>query len=777
VNSLVRFIALGAVCLAAACGDNNNKPDEVSVVLFAAAPDAIEAGQSTKLLYVVEPKTATVTITGLGDVSGKTQSMVTPTATTMYKLTAVNGKATATADVTVTVGPQNALGFKVEPASATPTAGDQLAVTVTAISGDGTTAPGYRGTAHLASTDTAAVLPADFQFAAADAGVKQVMVTLKTAGAATLTANDTVKVGSQGSATVTVQAAAASVYQLTTLPATATAGQPLALTITARDAFGNVATSYAGQVNLTSTDATDVLPAAGGFTSGVRTVSLAFVKAGSHIATVQDAAATIASVDTSSVQIDAATPFRITTTVANPSTTAGTAEAFSAQLVDVYGNVCTNYTGTMHFVSNDAAAAVPTDYTFTAGDAGKHDFSVTLKTAGTESVFLSDTANAAFTGSATWTVGAGAAATCVAAQAPASAVAGSLVGMTIVVRDAFGNLATTYGGTMTMTATDPRATLPVAVTYVPADAGAKAVSVALFTAGSQTVTATDVANAALTCAAPITVNPAAAKIVLGMPPNANAGYVVNVAVAVKDIYDNALPGYTGTVTFTSSDTGAGHSTPAPLVFSGSEGGVGSTVVLFVTMGPQTLSATDAGTPVATGTASSTVHGLVYTAPSNGRVRLVANAAQSNAQVIQLDLVANERLEQSDNFDVGPGSFAAGMNLPLDTTRTDGAAATFIEGNALPGGQTAVAAKLGADHVFYAGVAIKRVAGDLLSQGVEVEAGQVFFSLRLKLAAAGLPGTVFDGAQPQPLFRASVRDQFGDDFVSQADVGLGKLEIK
>jgi hypothetical protein len=37
--------------------------------------------------------------------------------------------------------------------------------------------------------------------------------------------------------------------------------------------------------------------------------------------------------------------------------------------------------------------------------------------------------------------------------------------------------------------------------------------------------------------------------------------------------------------------------------------------------------------------------------------------------------------------------------------------------------------------------------------------------------------VFDGAQPTAMFRAAVRDQFGDDFVGQGDFGVGKLEIR
>ena len=197
--------------------------------------------------------------------------------------------------------------------------------------------------------------------------------------------------------------------------------------------------------------------------------------------------------------------------------------------------------------------------------------------------------------------------------------------------------------------------------------------------------------------------------------------------------------------------------------------------------PERIAETSAGdSRYVSGSGASTVHGLVYTAPTSGRVRLVANAAQSNAQVVQLDLIANERLEVSSFFGGGPGSFAAGMNLPLDTTRAAADTTLFLPGAALPAGAGIRAAigRIGAtDHVLYTAISRKRVVGTPFNQETEVQAGQVFYSVRLKLQQAGTVGPVFDGAQPSPLFRAAVRDQYGDDFVSQSDFGLGKLEIR
>jgi hypothetical protein len=82
-------------------------------------------------------------------------------------------------------------------------------------------------------------------------------------------------------------------------------------------------------------------------------------------------------------------------------TTAGTAGNVTVTAKDRFGNTTTGYTGTVHFSSSDAQAWLPSDYTFTSADAGIHTFSVTLKTAGTQSITATDTANSSLTGSQT----------------------------------------------------------------------------------------------------------------------------------------------------------------------------------------------------------------------------------------------------------------------------------------------------------------------------------------------------------------------------------------
>jgi len=72
------------------------------------------------------------------------------------------------------------------------TAGVAGSVIVKAVDAGSHVVPGYRGRVHFTSSDSAATLPADYTFTAADAGSHTFSVTLKTAGTSSVTATDTV---------------------------------------------------------------------------------------------------------------------------------------------------------------------------------------------------------------------------------------------------------------------------------------------------------------------------------------------------------------------------------------------------------------------------------------------------------------------------------------------------------------------------------------------------------------------------------------------------------
>lgn len=73
----------------------------------------------------------------------------------------------------------------------------------------------------------------------------------------------------------------------------------------------------------------------------------------------------------------------------------------------VQGRRDTMYNTPVHFSSSDSAATLPIDYAFTAADAGSHTFSaITLKTAGKQSITVTDVIAASITATANVTVSA-----------------------------------------------------------------------------------------------------------------------------------------------------------------------------------------------------------------------------------------------------------------------------------------------------------------------------------------------------------------------------------
>ena len=123
--------------------------------------------------------------------------------------------------------------------------------TVTALDAFGNTATGYPGTIHFTSSDSQAVLPANYTFTAGDGGVHTFSATLKTAGSQSLIATDTATSSIAGTQTITVQPAAAGSLRVAGFPSPIQAGVAGNFTVTALDAFGNTATGYTGTIHFT----------------------------------------------------------------------------------------------------------------------------------------------------------------------------------------------------------------------------------------------------------------------------------------------------------------------------------------------------------------------------------------------------------------------------------------------------------------------------------------------------------------------------------------------
>ena len=177
-------------------------------------------------------------------------------------------------------------------ASTSEKAGASFNVTVTAENSSGVTDPGYTGTIHFSSSDVQAGLPANFTFTAADDGTYTFPVTLKTAGSQSVTATDTSNSAITGTLSgITVSPAAVSQFVLSGLSSSATAGVGQTLSVTAKDAYGNVATGYTGTVTFTSSDSQAILPSSTTFTTangGVHSFAITFETPGTQSVTVTD---------------------------------------------------------------------------------------------------------------------------------------------------------------------------------------------------------------------------------------------------------------------------------------------------------------------------------------------------------------------------------------------------------------------------------------------------------------------------------------------------------
>ena len=325
----------------------------------------------------------------------------------------VAGAQTITATDTATASITGALNVSVRPAAASklalttggayPTAGTPLSFTATALDQYGNTDTAYAGTVHFTSSDTSTgvALPAD---ATLTNGQGTFSATLIRAGVQTITATDNATASITGVLTVTVRAASATKFAASASTTTPTAGAAFSVTLKAQDQYGNTDTAYAGRAHFTSSDTSSgvVLPADSSLTNGQGTFSVTLTKAGAQTVTATDTAT--ASI-TGSVSVTVKPGAAASLTLGAPATaTANQSFYVTVTAKDRYGNVATGYRGTVQFTSSDLLATLPANYTFTAGDAGAHSFSVTLVTPPSESVTVTDTANASLTASAQITV-------------------------------------------------------------------------------------------------------------------------------------------------------------------------------------------------------------------------------------------------------------------------------------------------------------------------------------------------------------------------------------
>jgi hypothetical protein len=185
------------------------------------------------------------------------------------------------------------------------------------------------------------------------------------------------------------------------------------------------------------------------------------------------------------------------------SITAGISGTVTVTALNADGSVNTGYTGTVHFTSSDPQAVLPADTTLTNGTG---TFSVTLKTAGTQSITAVDTNNNGMAGSESGITVNAAAATHLVIAGPSSVPSNTSFSVTVTAVDAYGNRATGYRGTVHFSDSVSGANLPGNYTFTSTDAGVHTFTgLKLRTRGLQTITVTDTVNSSIAGTLNITV--------------------------------------------------------------------------------------------------------------------------------------------------------------------------------------------------------------------------------------------------------------------------------
>ncbi len=302
------------------------------------------------------------------------------------------------------------------------------------------------------------------------------------------------------------------------------------------------------------------------------------------------------------------------------SVTSGKSFLVEVEALDASNHIATGYTGAVTFSlgTTDSGATLPTPnpYTFKASDHGEHLFQFTLSAAGPQMIDVSGTPSSGttpLTASAATTVLPAPTLASLLIVTPEQAAIGVPAHVTIEALDGSGHLLRNFTGTVTLSTSDSAATgLPTTYTFTTPNGGVHTFNVTFNTDSSAgpptTVTAT---VGSITNQASLTVYPASTVTHFGIISNgiASLGNMTPVTVFALNAANQVVPGYVGTVTFSSSDALATASatkngTQTALgtftyTFQASDNGVHRFFITFGTAKSQSLTVTDNNSVTAT----------------------------------------------------------------------------------------------------------------------------------------------------------------------------------
>jgi parallel beta-helix repeat protein len=330
---------------------------------------------------------------------------------------------------------------------------------------------------------------------------------------ATDAANDTSEFAVPIAVTSTVTPPQAAGFRIDA-PATATAGVPFTVTVTALDAGNNVLTGYTGTVHFATTSPKFSLPADYTFTTGDNGVhtftnAVSLNTAGSRLVGISDTATGVSG-QSAAISVAPNVATHLLVKVPTPAQEA-IPQDVTVTALDAFENTATGYTGTIHFTSPDTLQ-LQADYPFTSGagaDNGVHAFKggVIFGHLGSVTVTATDRDTAAVTGSATGATGPGPA-DHFALSAPATVQPGKAFTFTVTAQDALNTTATGYNNAVSFSSSDPAAQLtliPGGATFLTNGQRTFTEGISLRTLGSQTLTASDFGNSSITGSTTLTV--------------------------------------------------------------------------------------------------------------------------------------------------------------------------------------------------------------------------------------------------------------------------------
>ncbi len=489
-----------------------------------------------------------------------------------------------------------------------------------------------------------------------------------TAGSQSITVADTRTMTATGSATVSVAAAAAATF-IVSAPTSATAGNALPVTITAQDAFGNIATGYGGTVHVTSTDPrASISPAIFAFASGMDIFNVTLYTANiPQTVTVTDTTTSSITGTSNAITVHsgAATHFFVASSSTSGTATAGKPITVTVVALDSYGNIVTNYAGTVHFTSTDAHAVLPANSILT--NSGGGIFSATLVTVGSpaQTITATDSSNSSITGTTGAITVTAAAASHFSIVAPASAVSGQPFIFTVEALDSYGNVATGYSGTVSFR-TEGSATLPAPSTLTN---GNGIFTATLKTFGNQTITGIDTTNSGISGTSNVITVPAAMTLdITGLPVTVTAGTAFTFTVTAAYSNNNTTTAYTGTVHFSSTDVLA--VLPADYTFTSADQGVHVfTNIKLATAGLETITASDTATAITGSAATSVEAGAVSSLTVSAPNTVTAGTSISNVTVTAQDSFGNTATAYTDTVHLS--STDPNAVLPGNMTLTNG----------------------------------------------------------------------------------------------------------